>query len=139
MLVHIASLAAAIFSVASAGLCMSGLNGVRLFWGAFVEPTLWRILLGFLIPAGKDAIKVIRQLHIIPQNGSGVGVVLHVFAKFFSVFKNIMNKPAEKHDIAARADWDPDVRHGRSAREPRIDVNDRRAPLTRFNYPLESD
>src|SRR5215475_3831810 len=138
MLVHIASLAATILSVASASLCMSRLNGVRLFSGTLVEPGLWRILFCLLIPAGKDAIKVIRQPHIIPQNGSCVGVVLHVLAKLFSVFEDIMNKPTQKHDIAARAEWDPDVRHGRSARESRIDVNDRSAPLTRFDDPLES-
>src|SRR5260370_13148661 len=47
--------------------------------------------------------------------------------------------PAEKQDVRSGAHGSPDVCHSGGAAETRIDVNDLRTALSRFDHPLETD
>ena len=139
VLVNVACLAPPIFSVTSAGLSVSRMDGIWLFWRPFVEPGLRRIFFLFFIPAGENAIEVVRKLHVVAKNRSCVRVVLHVLAELFSVFEYVMNQSTKKDDVAAGTHRNPDIRHRRSASEARIDVDDGRTTLACLNHPLEAD
>ncbi len=61
-----------------------------------------------------------------------------VFAEFAIVLENIIHHCAEKNDVAACAERDPDVGHGRSPRETRVDVDNLCTLLARFHNPLKT-
>src|SRR4029077_6947933 len=83
--------------------------------------------------------QILSVLELIWKNDRSVGVMDHILAKIFFVFENVMNEPAEKEDVRSGAQGSPDVRHGGRAAETRVDVNDLRTALSRFDHPLETD
>src|SRR6201987_3858602 len=91
------------------------------------------------VPTREDASQILSILKLLWKNDRSVGVVDHVLAKNFFVFENVMDKPTEKQDVRSGAQRSPNVCHGGRAAEARIDVNDLRTALSRFDHPLETD
>src|SRR5713101_715942 len=91
------------------------------------------------VPTREDASQILRILELLWKNDRSVGVVGHVLAKIFFVFEHVMNEPPEKQDVRSGAHGSPDVCHSGGAAETRIDVNNLRTALSRFDHPLETD
>src|ERR1700757_5203099 len=91
------------------------------------------------VPTREDASQILSILKLVWKNDRSVGVVDHVLAKNFFVFKNVMDEPTKKQDVRSGAQRSPNVCHGGGAAEARIDVNDLGTALSRFDHPLETD
>ena len=63
----------------------------------------------------------------------------HVFAENAFILQHIVDEAAQKKNIAARPQWNPDVGHGRGAGETGIDVNNSGALFAGLNHPLETN
>src|SRR5216683_5484351 len=104
-----------------------------------VKPSAFVVTAILSVPAGEDASQIFSILELLCENDRSVGVVDHILAKIFFVFENVMNEPAEKQDVRSGAQGSPNVCHCGGAAETRIDVNDLRTALSRFDHPLETD
>ncbi len=145
-------LAAAIVAVSAAGRAaqtMSGAGGMvrgagigGLGLGSFVQPGAGIVLVLQLVvdvQAGEDAVQVFGVLEFLANDGGGVGVVDHVIVEVAVVLQDVVDDGAEEENVAAGAQRDPDIGHGRGAGEARVDVDDPGAALARRHYPLKSD
>src|ERR1700739_4278033 len=126
--------------LAMAGMTSGGLGGppATVDAGA-VNPATAVVTPVLRVPTGKDTAQILSILVLLRKNDRSVGVVDHVLAKIFCVFENVMNEPPEKQDVRSGAQGSPDVCHSGGAAETRIDVNDLRTALSRFDHPLETD
>jgi len=91
------------------------------------------------VPTREDTFQILSILELLRKNDRSVGVVDHVFPEVFFVFENVMNQPPETQDVRSGAQGSPDVCHCGGTAETRIDVNDLRTALSRFDHPLKTD
>ena len=119
-----------------AGFARAG-RGLRL--DAFVHPLSFLVLAFLRLPSAEEAVVLLGVLEIFAQDCGGVRVIDDVLLEVALVLEDVVNDAAEERDVAARAHRDVNIRHGAGAREPRIDVDDRRAALLRLHHPAEAD
>src|SRR5207237_10271316 len=79
-----------------------------------------------------------RIAKIFAQNAGGIRVVHHVIAEEEIVLNNVPDEPAQKSNVAAGADWHPDVGQRTGARKSWINMNNCCAALFCFDYPTDS-
>ena len=106
---------------------------------AFIEPALHRVIAFAFVPAGEKAIRfVFRVLIIVAQDAGSICIVDDVLTEEQLVLDDMSDESAKERDIAAGTDWDPDIGQRAGAREPWIDMNDRRAAAPLLSSPSES-
>ena len=99
-----------------------------------------RVIAFAFVPAGEKAIRfVFRVLIIVAQDAGSICVIDDVLTEEQLVLDDMSDQAAKERDIAAGTDWDPDIGQRAGAREPWIDVNNRRAALLCFHHPAKAD
>ena len=93
----------------------------------------------FRVPPAEQAVEVFGVAEILADDRRRVGVVHDVVAEVALVLDDVVDDPAEERDVAAGADRDVDVGDRARPREPRIDVDDRRAARLGLHHPPEAD
>src|SRR5438874_13539612 len=107
---------------------------------ALVSPAFHLVGASVFVPAGEITVCVIfRVAVLIAQNAGRIRVVNDVIAEEEFVLDDMMDNPAKKRDIAASADWYPDIGQCARARKPWIDMDYGRAALLGLDYPAETD
>src|SRR5439155_1350149 len=97
---------------------------------ALVSPAFHLVGASVFVPAGEITVCVIfRVAVLIAQNAGRIRVVNDVIAEEEFVLDDMMDNPAKKRDIAASADWYPDIGQCARARKPWIDMDYGRAAL----------
>src|ERR1043165_7074816 len=122
----------------SAALRLHARRRLVLLRGAGVEPRLRVVLLP--VPSAEQPAELLGVLEVIAEDRRRVRVVDDVVAEVALVGEDVVDHRAEEEGVAAGAEREPVVGHGRGAAEARIDVDDLRAVLlTRLDDPLEAD
>src|SRR6266480_4006079 len=107
---------------------------------ALVFPAFHFVGAPVFVPAGEITVSIIfRVAVIIAQNAGRIRVVNDVIPEEESVLDDMMNNSAKKRDVAAGADWCPDIGQCTGARKPWIDMDYGRAALFSLHYPSETD
>src|SRR6266513_4075178 len=107
---------------------------------ALVFPAFHLICPPVLVPPREITVCVIFRIAIfIAQNAGRVRVMDDVVPEEEFVFDDVMDNAAKKGDVAACADWHPDIGQRARAREPWIDMDYGRAALFGLHHPAETD
>src|SRR5439155_18833962 len=107
---------------------------------ALVFPAIHLIRPPVLVPAREITVCVISRIAIfIAQNAGRIRVMNDVIPEEEFVFDDVMDNAAKKRDVAACADWHPDIGQRARPRKPWIDMDYGRAALFGLHYPAETD
>src|ERR1035437_8469725 len=91
------------------------------------------------VVAGEDAVEVVHILEVVADQRGRVGVGDDVVVEVALVGQDVVDDPAEEHDVAAGPQRDVLVGQGRCAGEPGVDVDDLGTARLRLHDPLEPD
>jgi hypothetical protein len=90
------------------------------------------------IPAGEDAVEVLRVRESLAHDDGRVGVSLDVFVEPPPVLEDVVDYAAEESYVRAGPDGHVHVGDGARPRVARVDVDHGRPPQARLHHPLEA-
>src|SRR6266542_3824755 len=107
---------------------------------ALVFPAFRLVGAPVFVPAGEITVSVIFRVAVfIAQDAGRICVVNDVIPEEEFVLDDMMDNSAKKRDVAAGADWCPDIGQCARARKSWIDMDYGRAALFSLHYPSETD
>src|SRR6266576_5242652 len=107
---------------------------------ALVFPAFRLVGAPVLVPAGEITVSFIFRVAVfIAQNAGRIRVMNDVIPEEEFVLDDMMDNSAKKRDVAAGADWHPDICQCARARKPWIYMDYGRAALFGFHDPTKAD